>query len=503
MRENKEMGNHIIVETEANGCRIDKNVYGHFAEHLGQCIYDGVWVGEDSKVSNVRGIRTDIIEALKDINAPIIRWPGGCFADEYHWKDGVGPRESRSPIVNSHWGGIIESNDFGTHEFFDFCDLVGAEPYICGNVGSGTVHEMQQWIEYMNWSDSTEMSEWRRRNGQEAPFGIKYFGIGNENWGCGGMMSPEGYAELYKQYQTYVRNYGDYKIYKIACGPKNDDYHWTEVLMREAGDLMDGLALHYYSRMFSSGSNTTERRGSATDFEEDEWALILRKAHDTEELVRRHSAIMDRYDPDRNVSLVVDEWGTWFEVEPGTNPGFLFQQNTVRDALVASISLNIFNQHAERVRMANIAQTVNVLQAMVLTDGPHLVKTPTYHVFEMYKKHQGARKLPTMVDSEVYSYDPYEMDKVTASASMSDDGSILVTLNNVDPHSAASVALTVRGCDPQNISARVLTSARMQDHNTFAEPEKVTPVAFTDITIKDSVLHFDAPPQSVVAITLT
>lgn len=496
------MANRIVVETSAKGSRIDKNVYGHFAEHLGRCIYGGVWVGEDSDVPNIRGIRTDVVEALRKIQAPIIRWPGGCFADEYHWKDGVGPRDDRVPMVNSHWGGIVESNDFGTHEFFDFCDLIGAEPYICGNVGSGTVHEMQQWIEYMNWTDSTPMAEWRRRNGRDAPFGIRYFGIGNENWGCGGMMSAEGYADLYKQYQTYVRTYGSFEIYKIACGPKNDDYHWTDVLMREAGSLMDGLALHYYSRMFSSGSCYTERRGSATEFEEDEWALILRKAHDTEELVSTHSAIMDRYDPERRVSLVVDEWGTWFEVEPGTNPGFLFQRNTVRDALVASISLNIFNRHAERVRMTNIAQTVNVLQAMVLTDGPRMVLTPTFHVFEMYKGHQGATQLPTMVDPERYVFDQYAMDKVSASASMADDGSVLITLNNCDPRSSAKVNLTVRGIAAKNVSARLLTAGRMQDHNTFEDPERVVPVNFGAIEIDGDELRFDAPPSSVIAITV-
>ncbi|MFW6368793.1 MAG: alpha-N-arabinofuranosidase [Spirochaetota bacterium] len=497
------MASHIIVNADSGEHRIDKNVYGHFAEHLGRCIYGGVWVGEESEIPNVRGIRTDIVEALKAIDAPIIRWPGGCFADEYHWKDGVGPKGDRAPMVNSHWGGVVENNHFGTHEFFDLCEQIGAEPYICGNVGSGSVHEMQQWIEYMNWPDSTPMSEWRRRNGREEPLGIRYFGVGNENWGCGGMMSAEYYAEVYRRYQTYVRKYGHRDIYKIACGPRNDDYHWTEVMMREAATHMDGLALHYYSRMFSSGGSRTEKRGSATVFDEEEWALILSRAHHTEELVRRHSAIMDRFDPERSVALVVDEWGTWFQVEPGTEPGFLYQQNTIRDALVASISLNIFNSHADRVRMTNIAQTINVLQAMVLTEGPRLALTPTYHVFEMYKGHQNATLLPSSVRTEEYRFDGYRMKKVSVSASRADDGTILVTLNNVDPHEASNVRLSLRGVSAKKVSGRVLTAETMQDHNTFDEPDRVKPKPFDGIEVDDGELRFAIPAKSVLAITVS
>ncbi|ORC34101.1 alpha-N-arabinofuranosidase [Marispirochaeta aestuarii] len=496
------MLNKIIVQTESGDHKIDKNIYGHFAEHLGRCIYDGIWVGEKSSIPNIRGMRKDVVEALKGIKAPVLRWPGGCFADEYHWKDGVGSREERRPMVNSNWGGVVEDNQFGTHEFFDLCEQIGAEPYICGNVGSGTIHEMQEWIEYMNWPDSTPMSEMRIRNGRKEPFNIKYFGIGNENWGCGGKMTPEYYASVYKRYNTFVRDYNGQKIFRIACGPRNDDYHWTDVMMRDARCCMDGLALHYYSRMFSSGESTTEERGSATDFPEDEWALILRKAHNTEELVHRHSAIMDRYDPEKRVALIVDEWGTWFEVEPGTHPRFLYQQNTMRDALVASISLNIFNEYSDRVRMANIAQTVNVLQAMVLTDGPRMLLTPTYHVFDMYKGHQDATSLPVYTESEQYSYGEYSMDKVSASASRADDGSILVTMNNLDTKKPAEIRTVLRGTRIKNVSGRILSSSSMHLHNTFDEPDRLSPQNFAEFKAESDELKLTVPPMSVVALRI-
>ncbi|MFA6508755.1 MAG: alpha-N-arabinofuranosidase, partial [Treponemataceae bacterium] len=318
------MAEKLVINASVKKERIDKNIYGHFAEHLGRCIYDGLWVGEDSKIPNIRGIRKDLVEALRKIKAPLIRWPGGCFADEYHWRDGVGPVESRRKTINNHWGGVVETNRFGTHEFFELCELVGAEPYLCGNVGSGTVQEMQEWVEYLNASAESDTVTQRKKNGKDKPFGVKYFGVGNENWGCGGRMRPEYYADLYKRYQSYVKQYDDYPIFRIACGPKDEDYNWTDVLMRDAHCRMEGLALHYYTRIFTSGENKTERRGSALGFDEEDWFSILKYAYETDAIVSRHSAIMDRYDPEKRVALVIDEWGTWYDVEPGTNPGFLY-----------------------------------------------------------------------------------------------------------------------------------------------------------------------------------
>lgn len=350
---------------DKQGPTISKYIYGQFAEHLGRCIYEGVWVGKDSDIPNVNGIRKDVVEALKNIQVPVVRWPGGCFGDEYHWKDGIGPSEKRSTIVNTHWGGVTENNHFGTHEFFELIRQLECEAYINGNVGSGTVQEMQEWVEYMTMNGESPMANLRRDNGQEEAWKVEFFGVGNESWGCGGNMRPEYYADLYRRYQTYVRKYGEHTIYKIACGPNVDDYNWTEVLMRNAANYMDGLSLHHYS----IPTRVWQDKGNALNFPEEQWYSVLEHAQYMDELITKHSTIMDKYDPEKRVGLIVDEWGSWYNVEPGTNLGFLYQQNTIRDAMLAAITLNIFHKHADRVHMANIAQMVNVLQAMLLTEG--------------------------------------------------------------------------------------------------------------------------------------
>ena len=378
----------LSVDAGKPGARIDRNLYGHFSEHLGACIYGGYWVGEDSPIPNTNGIRNDVVEALKAIKVPVLRWPGGCFADEYHWQEGIGPRTDRPTMINTHWGGVTENNHFGTHEFLELCRQLECEPFITGNVGSGTVQEMSDWVEYVNFEGVSPMSDLRRANGQEAPWQVKYWGVGNENWGCGGNMTPAYYADVYRQFQTYVRNYPDAPAFRIACGPNSGDTVWMETLMKNVPiHMMQGVDLHYYC-----GSG--EKSRSATDFTEIDWFHQLKRALYMDELLRKHSAIMDKYDPEKKVALIVGEWGAWHEVEPGTNPGFLYQQNSLRDALVAAIHFNIFHKYADRVRMANIAQTINVLQAMLLVKDEKLVLTPTYHVFEMFKVHQDATNLP-------------------------------------------------------------------------------------------------------------
>ncbi|HEX3077188.1 MAG TPA: alpha-L-arabinofuranosidase C-terminal domain-containing protein, partial [Lachnospiraceae bacterium] len=384
-----------VVNVSKKKARIDKNIYGNFSEHLGRCIYEGLYVGEDASIENIDGIRVDVLNALKAMKLPVLRWPGGCFADEYHWKDGIGPKENRKKMINTHWGGVVEDNSFGTHEFLHLCELLGCEPYINGNVGSGTVQEMSEWVEYMTFDGLSPMAQLREDNGRKEPWKVKYFGVGNENWGCGGNMRPEYYADLYRRFGTYVRNYGDNKIFKIACGPNSDDYNWTEVLMKNAGTFMDGLSLHYYTLPNDSWTD----KGAATGFDKDAYYKTLKKTLFMEELITKHSTIMDRYDSEKRVAMIVDEWGTWYNVEEGTNPGFLYQQNTMRDALVAGINLNIFNKHADRVRMANIAQLVNVLQSVILTEGEKMILTPTYHVFEMYSAHQDNELLDSYIES--------------------------------------------------------------------------------------------------------
>ncbi|MFD2329659.1 alpha-N-arabinofuranosidase [Cohnella sp. GCM10020058] len=458
-----------IVHTDWTTGTINKNIYGHFSEHLGRCIYEGLWVGSESPIPNTDGIRNDVLEALRELKVPVLRWPGGCFADEYHWRDGIGPRETRKRMINTHWGGVVENNHFGTHEFFRLCELIGAEPYICGNVGSGNVQEMSEWLEYMTFDGESPLANLRRQNGREKPWKLKYFGVGNENWGCGGHMLPEYYADLYRQFQTYCRQYGDNKLYKIAGGANSDDYRWTDVLMQKAAGQMDGLSLHYYTV-----PGTWESKGSATDFDEADWELTMRKALHMDELLTRHGTVMDRYDPERRVGMIVDEWGTWFDVEPGTNPGFLYQQNTMRDALVAAAHLHIFHKHAHRVQMANIAQLVNVLQAVVLTEGDRILRTPTYHVLKMYAVHQDAEALALHGEFGSYgSGDGQPLPHVGATASRK-DGVIHVSLFNLHPADAAELRLELRGSEGDfEMEGFVLSGDGINAHNTFDAPDLV------------------------------
>jgi len=492
------MTDRLVVNADLGDHLINRNIYGHFSEHLGRCIYGGLWVGPESDIHNTRGMRNDVVQALRDIDIPVLRWPGGCFADEYHWMDGIGPREQRPTMVNTHWGGVTEDNAFGTHEFFDLCDQLGCQPYVCGNVGSGTVQEMSQWVEYCTMDGVSPMSKLRAENGREEPWSLTYWGVGNENWGCGGHMRPEYYADLYRRYATYCRNYGENVLYKVACGANSENYEWTRVLMERTANQMQGLSLHYYTRVGDKALSN-----SATEFGEAEWLAIVKNAYQIETLLQRHGAIMDVYDPEKLVGLLVDEWGTWYQVEPGTNPGFLYQQNSLRDAIVAALHLNAFNNHCDRVQMANIAQTVNVLQAMVLTEGDQMVLTPSYHVFEMFKVHQNATLLP--ISLECSRYGPKEgdgspMPAINVSASRDDAGCVHISLCNVDPNNDAALQIDLRGMAASEVSARILTADHMQAHNTFAAPEAVRPEALEGVTLADDGLQLVLPRMSVVVL---
>jgi len=485
--------NKLVIHADKGKETINRNIYGHFSEHLGRCIYGGFWVGEDSTIPNTRGIRNDVVEALKRIKIPVLRWPGGCFADEYHWKDGVGPRDQRPTMVNTHWGGVTENNHFGTHEFLDLCEQLDCEPYICGNVGSGTIQEMQQWVEYITFDGKSPMADWRRENGRDKPWKVKYWGVGNENWGCGGSMEPEYYANLYRRFATYLRNFGENRLYKIACGARKSDYNWTEVLMRDAGRRMNGLAPHYYC-----GSGKKSR--SATEFGEEDWFAQLQRALLIDEIIAKHAAIMDKYDPKKRVGMMFDEWGAWHQVEPGTNPRFLYQQNSLRDALVAGATLNILNNHCDRVKMANIAQTVNVLQAMILTKDEKMILTPTYHVFEMYNIHHDATLLPVELQCNDYRFGNETVPSIDVSASKDDSGNIHITLCNLDPKKSARLVCELQGATAKEVSGRVLTADAMTAHNTFDRPEVVKPAAFDNFQLRGNTLTVTLPAKSVVLL---
>ena len=492
-RQEKPGINKLVIHADEGKETINRNIYGHFSEHLGRCIYGGFWVGEDSAIPNTRGIRNDVVEALRRMKIPVLRWPGGCFADEYHWKDGIGPRDQRPTMVNTHWGGVTENNHFGTHEFLDLCEQLDCEPYICGNVGSGTVLEMQQWVEYITFDGKSPMADWRRENGRDKPWKVKYWGVGNENWGCGGRMEPEYYANLYRRFATYLRNFGENRLYKIACGARKSDYKWTEVLMRDAGRNMNGLAPHYYC---GSGKNSR----SATKFAEEDWFAQLQRALLVDEIITKHAAIMDKYDPKKRVGMMFDEWGAWHQVEPGTNRGFLYQQNSLRDALVAGATLNILNNHCDRVKMANIAQTVNVLQAMILTKAEKMILTPTYHVFEMYKVHHDATLLPIELQCRDYQFGSEQIPALNVSASKDKSGRIHISLCNLDPKNSAQLVCELQGTRAKKISGRALTADAMTAHNTFDKPEVVHPAAFDNFQLKGNILTVTLPSKSVVLL---
>jgi alpha-N-arabinofuranosidase len=488
--------NSLVIHADEGKETISRNIYGHFAEHLGRCIYDGFWVGKDSPIPNTRGIRNDVVEALRQIEIPVLRWPGGCFADEYHWMDGIGSPEQRPTMVNTHWGMVTETNAFGTHEFLDLCEQLGCEAYIAGNVGSGTVEEMQDWVEYMTFDGDSEMANLRRANGRDKPWRVRYFGVGNENWGCGGNMTAEFYADLYNRFQTYVRGYSGNRIVKVACGPGSENYHWMRVVMERSGRNMGAISLHHYVR----GTGDWTRKGSATQFDQREWFALMKNTLTIYPLLDNSIEIMDKIDPRGRIGLLVDEWGTWWDTEPGTNPSFLYQQNTLRDAVSAGIFLNAFNTHCRRVEMANIAQTVNVLQAMILTDEEKMILTPTYHVFEMYKVHHDATLLPVELRCGDYQFGSEKIPVLNVSASKDKSGKIHLSLCNLDPTKSRELSCKFQGLQAKQVSGRVLTAEAMTAHNTFDRPDAVKPAGFDDVRLNGDVLTVTLPSKSVVVL---
>jgi len=477
---------------------ISRNIYGQFAEHLGRGIYDGFWVDPKMPVKKQDRIRMDIVEALRKIKIPNLRWPGGCFADEYHWRDGIGPRVNRPKMVNTNWGGVTEDNSFGTHEFLELCKLLGCEPYISGNVGSGTVQEMSNWVEYLNFDGQSPLTAMRKLNGHPEPFNVSFWGVGNESWGCGGNMTPEYYANEFKRYATFAKDYKNAKLKKIATGPSDGDYNWTEVMMKNVGTRMWGMSLHCYTLPTGNWND----KGSATKFTEAQYFNTMKNCLRMEEFVTKHSAIMDKYDPEKKVALVVDEWGVWTNVEPGTNPGFLYQQNSLRDALVAGTTLNIFNNHCDRVKMAALAQTINVLQALVLTQKEKMLLTPTYHVFDLYKVHQDAKYLPIKLDAPDYEVNGSKIPAVNMSASQDKEGRVHLSLVNIDDHKDIVVTANMGDIKWNTVSGQILTSANVTDINTFDKPNNIKIEPFNNAQKDGDKVVVKIPAHSIIVLEL-
>lgn len=501
----------IDINTSDRGATINKNIYGQFAEHLGRLFYDGIWVGPESGIPNTRGWRNDTLEALQALRVPVVRWPGGCFADEYNWRDGVGPRDQRPVTVNTLWGGVQESNAVGTHEFFDLVELLGAEAYVNGNLATGTPREMAQWMEYMTSESPAGLAKLRRENGRDKPFRVQHFGVGNESWGCGGHMSPRYYTDLYKRYTTMVRPPWNTPTKFVASGGHGygdaiDDSgltEWTDYLTKniEPNFLIgfDAVSFHYYTHPKGS---VMQAKGAATGFSEDEWMSTLAATLKMDEFLAANKAVMDKNDPEGKVGLYVDEWGTWYDPEPDTNPAFLSQQNSLRDAVVAALNFNIFHKHADRVQMTNIAQMVNVLQAMILTRGDQMILTPTYHAYKMYVPFQEATSLPTKLRQvPKYKLGKTAIPAVSASSARAADGRILLALVNTHPENTLEIIVALDGKRAQSATGEVLTASEMDAHNTYATPQVVAPKTY-NATATEGGLLLEVPAKSVLVVTI-
>jgi alpha-N-arabinofuranosidase len=497
----------VTVDAAKPGATINRNIFGQFAEHLGTGIYGGIWVGKDSPIPNVRGIRKDVVAALRAIRAPVVRWPGGCFADEYHWRDGVGPQSQRKNSVNTNWGDAGEPNSFGTDEFMDFADQVGAEAYVSVNVGSGTVQEAADWLAYMTADPTTTAGKERAANGHAAPYKVKYLGLGNESWGCGGSMRPDAYIDLMKRFARFSHNLdpkqgekGADPMQRIAVGPNDADTTYTEAVMaawkgHDWAWNIEGLSMHAYTVGGWPPSYPS------VGFDETGYAKLVKAALAMDGMIAKHSAIMDKYDPEKKVPLIIDEWGVWLAPLPGSRPGFLYQQNSLRDAVIAALHINIFARHADRVRMTNIAQMINVLQAMILTDKEKMVLTPTYHVFRMYVPFQDAQVVPVSFDAGTYTHGDVTMPRVDAIAARGKDGKLWLAVTNLDANRPARIEVKFAGVMPKSAKGEVLTAAKVDAVNSFEAPNTVAPKPISGTVAKGGVT-LELPAKSVAVVEI-
>jgi len=507
------------------GDTIAPEIYGHFVEHLGGVVYDGIWVGEQSSIPNVNGVRKQLIDALRKVKPGMIRWPGGCFADQYDWRDGTGPRAKRprrtnfwldagewSATANRSGAQAYEPNTFGTVDFAEFCRQVGAQPYFAANLRSLPAQQFDQWIEYCNSpAGSTTLADLRAADGHADPLNVKLWGVGNESWGCGGNFDPEDYAVEFRRYTAWAPSYG-VKLAFIGSGPNDDNFAWTRRAFAKLGgeglDNLWGWALHHYSWNAGAHSHPEwyKSKGDALQFDASQYYSILRDANDMERLIRTHWDVMGESDPRHKVKLVVDEWGAWHK--PGTEPfaeALLGQQNTMRDAVVAGMTLDIFNRHAEKVGMASVAQLVNNLQALFFAHENRFCVTPTYHVFDLYSSHQGGQSLRTVLSAPDirYSFDdkPAALPGLCSSSSLKGNN-LTVTVTNPSIDTARNSEIVIRGGRIQTISAVVLAAKDVHAHNSFDNPRAVEPSTFP-IKAQGAVLTNLFPPASVTKFEVT
>ncbi|MDR7270713.1 alpha-N-arabinofuranosidase [Pelomonas saccharophila] len=487
----------LVVNADQPGPVIHRNVYGQFAEHLGTGIYEGMWVGPDSKIPNVRGWRKDVVAALKELKVPLVRWPGGCFADEYHWRDGIGPRNKRPVKINTNWGGVPEDNAVGTHEFFDLVEQLGAEAYVNGNLGTGSAQEMSEWLEYMTGEGKSTLTDLRRKNGRDKPFRVHYFAVGNEAWGCGGNMRPEYYADQYRQVASFLKTPGHNRPIMIASGGNGLQTEWTEALSKGVHSVN---AISHHSYTLPTGK--WEHKGAAIGFPEGEWISTLANVQHIDEIITKNTAVLDKNDPSKKIGFYFDEWGSWYDPDPGSNPGFLVQRNTLRDALLAALHFNVFHAHADRVQMTNIAQMVNVLQAMIQTTKTSMVLTPTYHAFALYTPFQDATSLPAKIENNpVYKVGNVEMPGISATAARAKDGKLYIGLVNSNANQPAELTLQVGSAAPKAVKGKLLTAGAMDAQNELGKPAQVVPQAF-EAQATNGKLTLKLPAKSVVVVAV-
>ena len=518
----KDADAHIEVLLQEPLGEISSNIYGQFTEHIGGVIYDGVWVGEKSKIPNQYGIRSQLVDMMKQIHVPVIRWPGGCFADSYDWKDGIGAKRPRRTnfwevdhdALRLHDKGpqLFESNEFGTNEFIRFCRLTGAQPYLAANLRSLPALDFDHWVEYCNSpTGSTTLAEMRAAAGFPEPFNVRYWGVGNESWGCGGDFTPEEYASEFRRYSEWIPRYG-VDLQLIGSGPSDNDIDWTHRFFQQIysdrpynNPSFTGWSVHHYAWNLSRGKTKdwSAGKGDALQFDAADWYELLRECDRMEQIIHDQWAVMGQYDTQHRVKLVVDEYGPWYREGTELDPTHLFgQQITLRDALGTALTLDTFNRNPEKVSMAACAQLVNNINALFMAHEDRFFATPNFHIFAMYAAHQGGQALRTEFSAPEVQYmrdeQPARFWGLNGSASRK-DRVVTLTIVNPDLSKTAETQIALRGAAITSASGTVLAAHDMHAHNTFDQPDAVTPATLA-VAVRGDLLNVSIPAASVTRL---